>query len=238
MHCLHRSVTDAIVETMPQSRAKTEPRRRARPRTSYHHGHLKEALIAAALKMVKERGAESVSVREVAKRAGVSSGAPFRHFPSRTILMTAVAEQAMRRFRDEIVRALEEVKSDAPLDRFRALGTAYMRWVMRNPAHFQVISNRTLIDFDGSESLRRDNAQIRELMEQLLTEQRQRGPLLPDDIKSISFAARALAYGIARMYVDGHFPQWDIPADQAESAFKAAFDLFTNGIVSQPNPRS
>ena len=223
---------------MPRSPIKSAPRPRARRRTSYHHGHLKEALIAAALKMVKEQGAESVSMREVAKRAGVSSGAPFRHFPARTTLMTAVAEQAMRRFRDEIVRALEELESDAPLDRFRALGTAYMRWVMRNPEHFQVISNRTLIDFDGSEALRRDNAEIRELMERLLTEQRQRAPLLRDDIKAISFAARALAYGIARMYVDGHFPQWDIPADQAESSFKAAFDLFTDAIVSQPNPRS
>ena len=144
----------------------------------------------------------------------------------------------MRRFRDEIVRALEEVKSGAPRDRFRALGTAYMRWVVRNPAHFQVISNRTLIDFDGSESLRRDNAEIRELMEQLLSEQRQRAPLLRDDIKATTFAARALAYGVARMYVDGHFPQWGIPPDQAESAFETAFDLFTDALVSQPNPRS
>ena len=222
---------------MPQSRTRTAPRRRARRRTSYHHGHLREALIAAALKMVKEQGAESVSVREVAKRAGVSSGAPFRHFPSRTTLMTAVAEQAMRRFRDEIVHALEEVKSDAPLDRFRALGTAYMRWVLRNPAHFQVISNRTLIDFDSSESLRRDNEEIRALMERLLIEQRRLAPLPRDDIKTISFAARALAYGVARMYVDGHFPQWDIPTDQAESAFQAAFDLFTDGIASQPARR-
>jgi AcrR family transcriptional regulator len=231
MHCLHRSVTDASVEVMSQSRIKTSPRRRARRRTSYHHGHLREALIKAALEMVKEQGAESVSVREVAKRAAVSSGAPFRHFPSRTALMTAVAEQAMRRFRDEIVHALEEVRSDAPLDRFRALGTAYMRWVVRNPAHFEVISNRTLINFEGSESLCRDNAQIRSLMEQLLIEQHQRACLRRNDVKAISFAARAMAYGVARMYVDGHLLQWDIPADQAESAFETAFDLFVEGIA-------
>jgi len=223
---------------MPQSRIKMPPRPSVRRRAGYHHGHLKEELIAAALRMVKEQGAESVSVREVAKRAGVSSGAPFRHFPSRTSLMTAVAEQAMGRFRDEIVRALEEVKSDRPLDRFRALGTAYMRWVVRNPEHFQVISNRALIDFDGSESLRRDNAEIRELMERLLTEQSHHAPLLRDDLRATSFAARALAYGIARMYVDGHFPQWDIPPDQAESAFKTGFDLFVDRIVPQPNSRS
>ena len=223
---------------MPQSRIKMPPRPSVRRRAGYHHGHLKEELIAAALRMVKEQGAESVSVREVAKRAGVSSGAPFRHFPSRTALMTAVAEQAMGRFRDEIVRALEEVKSNRPLDRFRALGTAYMRWVVRNPEHFQVISNRALIDFDGSESLHRDNAEIRELMERLLTEQCHHAPLPRDDLRAISFAARALAYGIARMYVDGHFPQWDIPPDQAESAFKAGFDLFVDRIVPQPNSRS
>ena len=71
-------------------------------------------------------------------------------------------------------------------------------------------------------------------MEQLLTEQGQRASLLWYDVKAISFAARGLAYGIARMYVDGHFPQWDIPADQVESTFKAAFDLFADGIASQP----
>jgi len=218
-------------KTMPQSRLKTNRRQPGRRRTSYHHGHLREALIKAALKMVKEQGAESVSIREIAKRAEVSSGAPFRHFPSRTALMTAVAEQAMRRFRDEILHALEEVQGHAPLDRFRALGTAYMRWVVRNPAHFEVISNRALIDFEGSESLRRHNAEIRSLMEQLLTESQQRARLLRTDVKAISFAARALAYGVARMYVDGHLPQWDIPADGAENAFETAFDLFLEGIA-------
>ncbi len=181
--------------------------------------------------MIREHGAESVSVREVAKRAGVSSGAPFRHFPSRTALMTAVAEQAMSRFRAEIVRALDEVEGAAPIDRFRALGTAYMRWVVRNPAHFEVISNRALIDFDGSESLRRDNAEIRSLMEELLSEQRDDARLRTDDVKTISFAARALAYGLARMYIDGHLPQWDIPAHRAEDAFKAAFDLFVEAVA-------
>jgi AcrR family transcriptional regulator len=216
---------------MPRHQAKVKDSPRARRRTSYHHGHLRETLIAAALKMVKEHGVESVSVRDVAKRAGVSSGAPFRHFPSRTALMTAVAEEAMSRFRAEIVRALDEVEGAPPIDRFRALGTAYMRWVVRNPEHFEVISNRALIDFDGSESLRRDNAEIRSLMEELLSEHRDRNQLRGDDVKTISFAARALAYGLARMYIDGHLTQWNIPGVRAEDASKAAFDLFVNSIT-------
>ena len=62
-----------------------------RPR--YHHGNLKEALVNATVKLIEERGVEKVSVREAAKRVGVSSGAPFRRFPTRTALLTAVAER-------------------------------------------------------------------------------------------------------------------------------------------------
>ncbi len=221
-----------------QSKAKARARKPPHRRASYHHGRLREALIEAALRMVKEDGAVSVSVREVAKRAGVSSGAPFRHFATRTALMTAVAEQAMGRFRDEIVRALAETRSDDPLERFRALGTAYMRWVVRNPAHFEVISNRALIDFQGSESLRRDNDEIRSLMETLLSEAQQRAPLRSENVKAISFAARALAYGVARMYIDGHFPQWDIPERDAEDAFKSTLDLFVDGLAEGRSPKS
>src|SRR6266513_794447 len=75
----------------------------------YHHGDLRRVLIDAALQLVGEGGAEAVSVREAARRAGVSPGAPFRHFPSRVALMTAVAEEAQRRFRAEIETALAEV---------------------------------------------------------------------------------------------------------------------------------
>ena len=86
-----------------------KPRRRV-PRAPapkpYHHGDLRRVLIDAALQLVGEGGAEAVSVREAARRAGVSPGAPFRHFPSRDALMQAVAEEAQRRFRTEIEAAL------------------------------------------------------------------------------------------------------------------------------------
>jgi AcrR family transcriptional regulator len=214
--------------TPRQPRSSSPAQRR---RVGYHHGNLREALIEAALRMFTQHGGEAVSMREVAKRVGVSAGAPFRHFASRTALMTAVAEQAMSRLRDEIVRALAESSSNDPLDRFRALGTAYIRWVVHNPEHFKVISNRNLIDFDGSKSLRRNNDEIRSLMEELLTQAQHRAPLRSDDIKAISLAARGLAYGIARMYVDGHLPQWQIPPREVESAFNKTLDLFVASIA-------
>src|ERR1700760_4434311 len=108
------------------------PKRRPAAPKPYHHGDLRRVLIDAALKLAEEGGPEAVSVREAARRAGVSPGAPFRHFESRGALMTAVAEEAQRRFRAEIEAALKEAPAREPLERFRAFGLAYLRWAMRN----------------------------------------------------------------------------------------------------------
>jgi AcrR family transcriptional regulator len=110
-------------------------------------------LIDAALQLVGESGPDAVSVREAARRAGVSPGAPFRHFASRDALMQAVAEEARRRFRAEIQAALSEAPAGDPLARFRSLGLAYLRWAMRNPTHFEIISSCRFFDHDKAEAV-------------------------------------------------------------------------------------
>src|SRR5690606_10684649 len=124
----------------------------------------------------------NVSVREAAKRAGVSPGAPFRHFKNKTALMTAVAEQAMSRFSAEIAAAVDNVTTDDPIERFAAVGVAYLRWATRNPTHFQIVSTRSLIDWAGSESLRRDNEAVRALMEGAMVEAVEREMLRSNDL--------------------------------------------------------
>src|SRR5450631_1606216 len=148
---------------------KRRPARRPLPKP-YHHGDLKRVLIDAALGLVEEGGAEAVSVREAARRAGVSPGAPFRHFPSRIALMTAVAEEAQRRFRAEIDAALSEAPAGDPLARFRAFGMAYLRWAMRNPAHFEIISSGRYFDHDEAAGLSRDNDELIGMVERTLAD--------------------------------------------------------------------
>ena len=202
-------------------------------RSSYHHGNLREALIEATLTLVAELGPDNVSLREVAKRAGVSSGAPFRHFPNRTTLMTAVAEEAMHRLRTGVVAALETAAAEEPLTRLKVIGRAYLQWAVQNPAHFVVISNRRLIDFDGSASLRDDNAAIQEAMLLLLDEAERKGALRAGCRQSVPLHARALSYGLARMYIDGHMPQWGVQDADAMSAMESVLDQFINGVASE-----
>ena len=202
----------------------------AAPRKQYHHGRLREALIEASLDLLEEGGPERVTVREAGKRAGVSSAAPFRHFATRTALLTAVAEQAMTRFRAEIDSALTQAESGDPIDRFRAVGSAYLRWALHNPMHFRVISDRSLIDLESSETFRRHNHEIRSLMDDLLAEAQRRKLLRTADVRHLPIAGRALVYGLARMHVDGHLAQWDVAPADAEAKLQAALDLFIESL--------
>jgi len=200
----------------------------------YHHGDLRRTLIDAALRLAEEGGPEQVSVREAARRAGVSPGAPFRHFETREALMTAVAEEAQRRFRAEIERALADAPAGDPLSRFRRLGLAYLRWAARNPAHFEIISSGRYFDHDGAAELSRDNAELIAMTERLLAEAFAQGQLRRADLKTVQIAGRALVYGFARMQIDGHFPRWGVADKDIERTAEAALDLFIDGIAKPP----
>src|SRR5882724_4588757 len=173
------------------------------PVRGYHHGNLRQALIDAALELVAEGGGEAVSVREAARRAGVSAGAPFRHFPTRSALMTAVAEESMRRFKSEIDRALAQSPAERPLERLRAIARAYLRWALRNPAYFEVHSTQRLFDFDRATSLHADDNEIRGVIRKTVKDAADAGLLRSNDLGLVQIAGRAMVYGFARMKIDG-----------------------------------
>ncbi len=206
-------------------RAKSAPARRA-----YHHGNLRAALVEAALALVEDVGADRVTVREAARRAGVSSGAPFRHFPDRTALLTAVAEEAMSRLRVAVEQARARTAGRTPLERLRALGAAYLRWARDNPTLLQIISARRLIDFAGSARLMADNEALRAWMRELIGAGQADGTLRAGDTEMMLLALRALGYGLARMHVDGHMAQWDVPGTRTPQAMEAVMDLFLEGL--------
>lgn len=209
--------------------SKPRMRRQTADARPYHHGDLRRVLIDAALQLAAE-GAE-VSVREAARRAAVSPGAPFRHFPNRDALMAAAAGEAQRRFRAEIEVALGQAPASDPLARFRAFGLAYLRWAMRNPAHFEIISTGRYFAHGGSAELTRDNAELIALAEQMLADAAVQGLLRSADLKRIQIAGRALVYGFARMNLDGHFPRWGVEEGEIDRMAEGAIDLFIAGIA-------
>ncbi|MET3463195.1 TetR/AcrR family transcriptional regulator [Variovorax atrisoli] len=195
---------------------------------AYHHGNLREALIEAAVELIERDGLDKLSVREAAKRAGVSPGAPFRHFATKTALLTAVAEQATQRLRMHVEEAVAAASEAPPLARFGAIGHAYIEWARANPTHFRVISERSLIDYDNSPTLRSDNEKIRTQMRKLFDEAFAQSGSTTNaaDAAHAQIAARALVYGLARMAVDGHFPEWSLSRQSTAKTMAGTLDFF------------
>ncbi|MBW1905082.1 MAG: TetR/AcrR family transcriptional regulator [Deltaproteobacteria bacterium] len=104
---------------------------------SYHHGNLREALLETAFGLVDSQGVEAISMRALAREAGVSSAAPFRHFADKRVLLEAVAEKAAAELERKVDEATAEC-SDA-LTQFRAMSVAYVRFAAEHPALFDLI---------------------------------------------------------------------------------------------------
>jgi AcrR family transcriptional regulator len=113
---------------------------------NYHHGDLPSALRAATVELVAERGPSGFSLREVARRAGVSHAAPAHHFGDSRGLLTAVAVEGFTALADAL-EAAQAIDGDAR-SRLRACGEAYVATARSSPGHYAVMLDDSLKDSD------------------------------------------------------------------------------------------
>ena len=165
---------------------------------------LRERLLTASLALVTERGLAAFSLRQVAGACGVSPGAVYRHFRDKEDLLTALAEQGLDLLLGWLAH-YEALAQDAdPLDRFRAVGLANLRFAFEHPVHFQLLNNPDYARADRSEAISAVVAQREAFVNALLEEGAQAGRLR--EPAHVRLAAESMTYGLCRMYVDGHLP--------------------------------
>ena len=107
-------------------------------RRGYHHGNLREALIEAALNLIREKGPAGFTFAEAARAAGVSPAAPYRHFRDRDALLANVARRGFEAFTQALTRAWNEGRPN-PQEAFNRLGAAYLAFASEEPAYFSAM---------------------------------------------------------------------------------------------------
>ncbi|MFE9951936.1 TetR/AcrR family transcriptional regulator [Streptomyces sp. NPDC005531] len=158
---------------------------------TYHHGDLRRAVLTAALDVIRTEGPGALSLRDLARRAGVSHAAPAHHFKDRTGLLTAIAAEGYALFADAL--------ADAP--DLRERGVRYVRFATRHPAHFQVMFQPELHRPDDPELLAakaRAAQALRAGVTGLPVEGR------GDDPRLAGIAAWSLAHGYATLLLSGN----------------------------------
>ncbi|MBA3270121.1 MAG: TetR/AcrR family transcriptional regulator [Acidobacteria bacterium] len=171
-------------------------------KTAYHHGALQEALVDAAAALAAEKGPTGLSLREVARRAGVSQAAPYHHFADKSGLLAAVAERGFTLLDASQAAALDQAGQD-PAARLAELGAAYVRFALDRPHFFKVMFRPHLVEHRKYPLLAAVSSRTFErLVDTVRVARLAHGH---DDIDPIAVAMLvwAVPHGLAMLYLDG-----------------------------------
>lgn len=170
-------------------------------RANYHHGDLRAVILAEAARLVAERGADGVSLRELARSAGVSHAAPAHHFVDRRGLFTALATQGFQLLTEALADARGHFADAAP---------AYVRFALEHAGHYQVMFNKSLLDAADTELAAAEAAAGDELSRGVAS---LRDPHAQADPAAAQLAAWSLVHGFSTLWlndaVDAHVRRLD-----------------------------
>jgi AcrR family transcriptional regulator len=172
-------------------------------RKPYHHGNLREVLLQAAIRLIARRGPGGFTLREVARRAGVSHNAPYRHFRDKDALIAAVAAQGFRELNRGMVDAA--ASQTTALDRLKRSGWAYVSFALRRPEHFAVMFDAQVSKTKYPECAEAGEQAFGTLLGFIESCQRD-GQLPAGDSLPMALAAWALVHGIAKLVVTERLP--------------------------------
>jgi AcrR family transcriptional regulator len=202
-----------------------------RPRAPYHHGNLREAILQAALKLVETVGPRGITLRATARLAGVSQAAPYRHFASKEALLAAVAEEGFRALA-AMQRESAARHQDDPMERFRALGLAYIAFATSRPAHFRVMFAPEVADKLAYPALAQAAAETFALLVDVIAECQKARTVKAGDPMELALAAWSIVHGFSALVVDRQLSDL-YPAKMEEKASNVTQHLF-DGLALRP----
>ena len=170
---------------------------------AYHHGDLRSALIQAALAEVERGGYETLSLRRLATLAGVSHGAPYRHFPTRDALLLELALEGAR----WLVEAYGATQADTPLERLRDFSRSYIQLSVERPQLFRLMFVSELVKQEPYKSqwARASDPAFRAFQEAVRDAYPSAGP---EEVETIQLRWWATKHGLALLGMTGRFDRF------------------------------
>jgi AcrR family transcriptional regulator len=188
----------------------------------YHHGDLRAALLRAALELLEESGESALSLRAVARRAGVSPAAPYRHYADREALVSAVAAVGYRELADRLAAAHP---SPSTPEQLASVAIAYVQFALERPALFRIMFEEPC-DRDNDERVAATavvSLYVRGIVERSFPQA---------DAEALATAIWALVHGLAFLHLDGKLDA-PTPAAVAERVTAAIRALLTASSVGE-----
>ena len=196
--------------------------------SAYHHGDLPAALLRAVAEIIEEHGVGAVSLREAARRAGVSHGAPAHHFKHKAGLLSAFAADGFCKL-DAKMREAEQTTVTADASALlKAQGKAYIAFAIENRASFEVMFRPEMLDLESQELHEASTPPFARLLDACAACQAQ-GHAAHLPLESLATTAWSLVHGLATLWINQHL-QLSFPELKLETLTNDAISLLVDGL--------
>ncbi|MFC4002459.1 TetR/AcrR family transcriptional regulator [Prauserella oleivorans] len=190
----------------------------------------RQRLIDSATALLTDEGVEAVTLRRIAREAGVSHGAPLRHFAGRTELLSAVATTGFA----ELRRRGEDLATGSPRERLFAMCRAYIEFALANPAMFELMFRRDLVDADEPE-LASTNTAVFDDFSRLVREAQADGWRSDADPTVLTASLWAALHGLATLWLWGGLPD-ALDRGRVDAALTVTLEAYLGPSPPAPQP--
>lgn len=211
--------------------ASSRGRKSAATASSYHHGDLRNAMVREGRALLEERGAAELSLRETARRAGVSEAAPSRHFAGKDGLLAAIAAEGFRE-----LAAQREVIAAAPastLEKARDMMTSYVRYAQANKGVFHLMVGPRIFDAWKHQELMESSASSFDIFSDAVVQLARESGWPAKSLDLVAHGAWALEHGLATLILADRAPRADRNLD-LDRMIEFSIDLLLSGVVAGP----
>ncbi|MEH6582893.1 MAG: TetR/AcrR family transcriptional regulator [Halioglobus sp.] len=193
----------------------------------YHHGNLRDALIIAAAELIEENGSLDFAMIDAARRAGVSSAAPYRHFKDRDELLQAVSQVAFIAL-SEAARLTVQEHPRGSAERIIALGRGYICFMTEHPEFYDLMWGKTGVPMADSEDDELQTSGFYQLSDAVSAWCQETGVECKDPI-DLATKLWAIAHGVGGLAMNGHLEKF-IPAADVDLLIESSTHTFLGGL--------
>jgi AcrR family transcriptional regulator len=196
---------------------------------SYHHGDLRNALIQAGLELLAEGGVQELDLRKVARRAGVSHAAPYRHFADKQALIAAINEEGFHLLAERIRSTLREV-SDEPVEQLLGVALAYVRFAKENPWLMREMFSGLIIERETFASLHAASKSVYLQYAEVIRRGQERGKIVDGDPTALAGVLWSVLHGLAMLIIENQMRPYADGPEGTERVTRYTIELLYGGF--------
>lgn len=197
---------------------------------SYHHGDLRNALIQAGLELLAEGGAQELDLRKVARRAGVSHAAPYRHFADKQALIAAINEEGFHWLAERIQATLREVP-DEPFEQLLGVALAYVHFAQEHPWLMREMFSGLTIEREMFASLYTASKNVYRLYAEVIKHGQESGKIVDGDPAALACVLWSALHGLAMLIIEHQMRPYADGPEGTERVTRYTIEVLYGGFA-------